>query len=83
MGSSISDICTLLAPVLEADWVLAVVPSTGVESFTRENDPGSPDEAGFGGSWSNYPFFESGIIVVTSRMEGIFILRKRERTVLQ
>jgi len=45
--------------------------------------PGSPDEAGFGGSWSNYPFFESGIIVVTSRMEGIFILRKRERTVLQ
>ena len=45
--------------------------------------PGSADEAGFGGSWSNYPFFESGIIVVTSRMEGIFILRKRARTVLQ
>jgi choice-of-anchor B domain-containing protein len=33
------------------------------------------DAAGFGGSWSNYPFFASGIIVVTSREEGLFILR--------
>ncbi len=31
----------------------------------------------FGGSWSNYPFFQSGIIVVTSGDEGMFILRKR------
>ncbi|MCH8811463.1 MAG: choice-of-anchor B family protein [Gemmatimonadetes bacterium] len=45
--------------------------------------PGSSDAPGFGGSWSNYPFFESGIIVVTSRMEGIFVLRKREPTVFQ
>ncbi len=31
----------------------------------------------FGGSWSNYPFFQSGIIVVTSGNEGMFILKKR------
>ena len=48
-----------------------------------DTTPGSPEGPGFGGSWSNYPFFESGIIVVTSRTEGVFILRKRERTLLQ
>ena len=45
--------------------------------------PGSPDAPGMDGSWSNYPFFESGIIVVTSGKEGVFVLRKRERTLLQ
>ena len=44
---------------------------------------GTPDVPGFNGSWSNYPFFESGIIVVTSGKEGLFILRNRERTLLQ
>ena len=32
----------------------------------------------FGGSWSNYPFFKSGIIAVTSNTEGVFLLRKSE-----
>ncbi|HET7692614.1 MAG TPA: choice-of-anchor B family protein [Gemmatimonadota bacterium] len=32
----------------------------------------------FDGSWSNYPFFESGIIAVTSMSEGLFLLRYRE-----
>ena len=45
--------------------------------------PGSPDAPGMDGSWSNYPFFESGIIVVTSGKEGVFILRRREQTLLQ
>ena len=31
----------------------------------------------FDGSWSNYPFFKSGNIIVTSGREGLFILRKR------
>ena len=44
--------------------------------------PWSPDAPGFDGSWSNYPFFESGIIIVNSGAEGMFILRKRERTLL-
>jgi len=37
-----------------------------------ENSPG------FDGSWSNYPYFESGVIVVTSMKEGVFVLKRRE-----
>ena len=36
------------------------------------------DEPGFGGSWSNYPYFKSGIIAVSSRGEGLFLVKKRE-----
>jgi choice-of-anchor B domain-containing protein len=32
---------------------------------------------GFGGSWSNYPYFKSGNLVVTSGNEGLFVVRKR------
>ncbi len=45
--------------------------------------PGSPDAPAMDGSWSNYPFFESGIIIVNSGTQGMFILRKRERTILE
>jgi choice-of-anchor B domain-containing protein len=50
-------------------------------------DPGNPiemgffdtyledDEPSFSGSWSNYPYFESGTILVTSANEGLFLLR--------
>ena len=31
------------------------------------------------GSWSNYPFFKSGIVVVTSGGEGFFVVRYRGR----
>ncbi|MEE3151161.1 MAG: choice-of-anchor B family protein [Acidobacteriota bacterium] len=53
-------------------------------------DPENPVEAGmfdtapylegpgFSGAWSNYPFFESGTIIVTSLMEGAFLLRKQD-----
>ncbi len=40
--------------------------------------PFGEDVPGFAGSWSNYPFFESGNIVVTSMKEGLFVLRHRE-----
>ncbi len=43
-----------------------------------------PDDAGlpaFGGAWSNYPFFESGVVVVSSWGEGLFVLRPRGRPV--
>jgi len=40
--------------------------------------PWGEDKPGFAGSWSNYPFFESGIILVSSMREGLFILRKRQ-----
>lgn len=50
-------------------------------------DPGQPEEVGFfdtftwddrltfEGTWSNYPFFESGIIAVSSVGEGVFLLQ--------
>ncbi len=38
----------------------------------------APDSPGFIGSWSNYPYFESGTIVVTSIDEGLFILKKQD-----
>ena len=43
-----------------------------------------PDDAGlpaFGGAWSNYPFFQSGVVVVSSWSEGLFVLRPRGRPV--
>ena len=36
-----------------------------------------PDSPAMRGSWSNYPFFRSGIVVVTSMGEGLFIVKKR------
>lgn len=39
------------------------------------------DRPGFAGSWSNYPFFESGTVLVTSGAEGLFILKRRETLV--
>ncbi len=41
--------------------------------------PWGADSPGFAGSWSNYPYFESGIVVVTSMREGMFVLRHREQ----
>ncbi len=53
------------------------------------SDPENPEPVGFfdtvpyqegegmGGSWSNYPFFDSGIIVVTSGREGMVIVKVR------
>lgn len=39
------------------------------------------DAPGFDGSWSNYPFFASGTIVVTSGREGVFLVRRQTRPV--
>lgn len=38
-----------------------------------------PDAPGFAGSWSNFPFFESGKIIVSSMREGLFVVRHRAR----
>jgi len=56
------------------------------------SDPASPKEVGhfdtvpfgdngpgFGGSWSNYPYFESGTIIVTSMQEGLFVLKSSKQ----
>jgi choice-of-anchor B domain-containing protein len=40
--------------------------------------PFGEDGQGMGGSWSNYPYFKSGIVVVTSMQEGFFVARIRD-----
>ena len=42
--------------------------------------PGDDAGVGFDGAWSNYPYFKSGAIVVSSIGEGLFVLRKRDTT---
>lgn len=49
-----------------------------VEVAYFDTVPYGENAPGFGGSWSNYPFFASGVIVVTSGREGVFLLKHRE-----
>jgi choice-of-anchor B domain-containing protein len=39
-----------------------------------DTQPYGDNSPGFQGSWSNYPYFDSGIIVVSSIGEGLFVL---------
>jgi choice-of-anchor B domain-containing protein len=43
--------------------------------------PYGGDQPQMDGSWSNYPYFESGVVVVTSQREGLFVVRYRPRSV--
>ncbi|MGH7502308.1 MAG: choice-of-anchor B family protein [Longimicrobiales bacterium] len=54
-------------------------PMKPVEVGFFDTVPYGTNTPGFGGSWSNYPFFKSGIVIVTSGREGLFIVRKRDR----
>ncbi len=40
--------------------------------------PYATNDPGFGGSWSNYPYFKSGVIIATSMNEGLFVLKKKD-----
>ena len=51
-------------------------PANPVEVGYFDTEPFGEDAAGFAGSWSNYPFFQSGVIAVSSMQEGLFLLRK-------
>lgn len=53
-------------------------PENPVEVGHFDTTPNAGDEAGFGGSWSNYPYFKSGVIAVSSRGEGLFLVRKQD-----
>jgi choice-of-anchor B domain-containing protein len=53
-------------------------PENPVEVAFFDTVPDDGDATAFGGSWSNYPFFPSGVIAVSSWNEGLFILKKRE-----
>ena len=39
--------------------------------------PFGDDSPRFDGSWSNYPYFKSGVIIVTSMNEGLFVVKKK------
>lgn len=41
---------------------------------TQPSDP-NQSEVSFNGTWSNYPFFESGVIIVSDIRDGLFILK--------
>ena len=49
-----------------------------VEVGYFDTTPNADNVACFDGTWSSYPYFKSGAILVTSRREGLFIVRKRE-----
>ncbi|MBO6781475.1 MAG: choice-of-anchor B family protein [Rhodothermales bacterium] len=53
-------------------------PANPVEVAHFDTAPDVTNTPGFGGSWSNYPFFQSGTIIVTSRNEGLFLLKKSQ-----
>lgn len=40
--------------------------------------PYGDDGQGMGGSWSNYPYFGNGIVVITSMSEGFFVAKLRD-----
>jgi len=44
--------------------------------------PTGPDTPSMNGSWSNYPYFQSGTVVVTSIAEGLFILKRSDRALV-
>ena len=44
-----------------------------------DTQPYGKNDPGFQGSWSNYPYFDSGIIIVSSIGEGLFVLEKPQQ----
>lgn len=54
-------------------------PANPVEVGFFDTVTSGEDAPGFAGSWSNYPFFESGTVIVSSMREGLFLLKVRPR----
>lgn len=48
-----------------------------------DTNPFTDDAPGFAGTWSNYPFFKSGNVIMTSGNEGLFILDTNEEAINQ
>ena len=57
-------------------------PENPTELGHFDTTPWSADEAGFDGTWSVYPYFESGSVLLSSRREGLFIVRPRARRLI-
>ena len=52
-------------------------PANPVEVGFFDTVPYGDNDPGMGGSWSNYPFFRSGAVIVTSGREGLFIVKRK------
>ncbi|MDT8369868.1 MAG: choice-of-anchor B family protein [Longimicrobiales bacterium] len=55
-------------------------PANPVEVAHFDTVPYGDNTPGFGGSWSNYPYFGDGTVLVTSGAEGMFIVRPTVRS---
>ncbi|MDX1394161.1 MAG: choice-of-anchor B family protein [Gemmatimonadota bacterium] len=54
-------------------------PENPTEIGYFDTTPWSEDAAGFDGTWSVYPYFDSGVILLSSRREGLFLVKPREQ----
>ena len=57
-------------------------PDNPVEVGFFDTMPFGENQAGFAGTWSNYPYFKSGVVAVTSMREGLFLVRFRPQQVV-
>ncbi|HEY7504452.1 MAG TPA: choice-of-anchor B family protein [Gemmatimonadales bacterium] len=57
-------------------------PTNPVEVGYFDTVPVGENLPGFSGSWSNYPYFKSGVVAATSMREGLFLVRYQPSTVL-
>jgi choice-of-anchor B domain-containing protein len=57
-------------------------PANPVEVGYFDTVPYGENQPGFAGSWSNYPYFRSGVVAVTSMREGFFMVRYRPQTLV-
>lgn len=53
-------------------------PENPMEVGSFDTTPWSEDAAGFDGTWSVYPYFASGTILLSSRREGLFLVKPHE-----
>ncbi len=57
-------------------------PENPMEAGSFDTTPWGEDAAGFDGTWSVYPYFASGTVLLSSRREGLFLVKPtRERLV--
>lgn len=57
-------------------------PVNPVEVGFFDTVPVGENAPGFAGTWTNFPFFKSGVVAVTSMREGLFMIRYRPRTLV-
>jgi choice-of-anchor B domain-containing protein len=57
-------------------------PANPVEVGHFDTVPFGENLPGFAGSWSNYPYFKSGVVAATSMREGLFLIRYQPSTVV-